>query len=203
MKSQIIETEFLVLKKTAYSETSLIVGGITPNYGQIRLMVKGARQLGKKKFPQIDLFRLINLRCRNRNTDLHIPLAVDPLADYRKLATNYRAYQTACWLADFALHNIPQDVEHSRAFTAMKYAFERLCTAADKKMANQQSLQAVTIGFCIVYLDESGLLPRYNDEQRFQQCRRLLDFGEGKCNAPSLSADAWNKIYDWVIDKTI
>lgn len=201
MKSDLIDTEFLILKKTAYSETSLIVSGITPDYGQMRLMVKGARQLGKNKFPQIDLLRLVSLRCRKRNTALHVPSAVDLLIDYRKVANNYKAYQTACWLAAFAMHNIPEDVEHRRVFIALKYAFERLCIAADKQMANQQSLQAVKVGFCIVYLDESGLLPQYaGDDVRRRQRRKLLEFGEGKCQAPNLTADAWKKIYTWVLE---
>ena len=41
-------TEFLILRKTPFSDSSLVVAGISPEHGQIHFMVRGARKLGKR-----------------------------------------------------------------------------------------------------------------------------------------------------------
>ena len=45
------ETVCLILRHTPFQESSLIVSGISPDAGRLDFLLKGARGLGKKKFP--------------------------------------------------------------------------------------------------------------------------------------------------------
>lgn len=196
-------TEFIVLQKTPYSDSSLILIGITPTEGILRLLAKGARRLQRKRFSQVDILQLLEVSYRPANKNMHIPHSIDICKDHREIATNYLVYENACWLIRFALLNVIPDVPHPRFFSAVKIALERLCNIADQKENNQDgqppSLQAVITAACVVYLDENGWLPYYNnDVKRQHQKQLLIDFGENRSAYPKLTVKTWNQLFNWM-----
>jgi DNA repair protein RecO (recombination protein O) len=54
-------TEGIVLRKTDYSESSVIVSIFTYEYGLTSFMVRGDRKLTKKHSPQFDVLRVLSL----------------------------------------------------------------------------------------------------------------------------------------------
>ncbi len=94
--SALIETRFLILRKTPFSETSLIVGGISPEFGQLHFLVRGARKLSKRSFPVADLFRVLQVKYAPSNKGtLYTWRCADLEASYSDVAQSTATYTTA------------------------------------------------------------------------------------------------------------
>lgn len=218
-----IQTDFLVLRKIPYSETSLIVAGLSDTQGQLRFIVRGARKIAKKQMPVVDIFRLIHVKYVAGKTDLHTWRDGELITNFGDVARDFALYETAAWLARFALHHSLEGVECSRFFLALKTGFKRLAEEAratepvnrpnglttdgsDKNTAKtspalekKEALSfAVKSGLILVYLSENGLLPDYpagSPEER--QLNILLKSALDQRSPPPLSALKWRDIFAW------
>ena len=61
MSVEITSTPVIVLSKTPYRESSLIVVGISPDYGKLSLVCNGAQKIGGTNFVTVDLFRELSV----------------------------------------------------------------------------------------------------------------------------------------------
>lgn len=196
-----IDTPFLVLRTTRYSDSSLIVAGIAPEHGQLHFLCRGARRLGAKRFPVIDLFRLLQVQYRPGNRDLQQLHKVELTEDYGAVARHYERYQSAGWLARFALGNVPEELEHRAFFRAMCLGLQRLARVEGDRRTVTAAARALKIGICLTFLREAGLLADYTDDPRTrEQCRALLDMAAGIAAAPKLTADTWVRLEQWTIE---
>ena len=194
-----ISTDFLVLRKTPFSETSLVVAGIAPELGQVHFLVRGARRLGKRQYPLVDLFRLLHVRCRATSAELHHWQAADLVRDFGAVARDVGTFRTAAWLARFALANVPEGMPSPRFFHAMLTALQRLADASATPPAAVCISHAAVLGACLTFLDESGVLPDYRDEpETARRCRLLLSMGLGENGVPELSQQTWEQLRRWV-----
>ena len=55
------QNEAVVLRKVDYSETSLIVTVLTPDFGRMALLAKGARRKCSPVVPALDTFNRVDL----------------------------------------------------------------------------------------------------------------------------------------------
>ena len=46
----LVTTNLIVLRKTPYMETSLIISGLSPDFGKLDLLAKGELKISSKKF---------------------------------------------------------------------------------------------------------------------------------------------------------
>ena len=97
------ETVCLVLRHTPYQESSLIVSGISPDAGRLDFLLKGARGLGKKKFPELGLFREVSLKYRppERSSTLFSVREIELRTVFDSIANHTENYLTACDLSAF------------------------------------------------------------------------------------------------------
>lgn len=196
-----IETEFLVLRKTDYSETSLILAGLSPDCGQIHFLARGARKLGKKSFPVADLFRVLQVKYTPGKSDLHTWRDVEMVRDFSSLVTRVRAYNAASWLAGFALHNTAGDSPVPRFYRALTLALERLqkAAAAPAAATDANIMLAPVVCAGVVYLDENGLLPDYRGKPDARHRRDiLLAAGDGIGEFPRIPAKNWKTLFGWL-----
>ena len=193
-------TDFLILRKTPYSETSLVVAGLSPDLGQIHFMVRGARKVGGRNFPLIDLFRILHVQYRQGKSELHTWQSADLVRDFAGVARNLNGFQTAGWLARFALANIPGGLECRRVFDAMKTGLAHLEGIADEPSKSAKLRHATMVGVCLVYLSENGLIPDYeNDACTKKQCLSLIAAALGECALPSLTTQSWQSLFNWTL----
>jgi len=195
-----IETDFLVLRKTEYSETSLILAGLSPEHGQLHFLARGARKVGRKSFPVADLFRVLRVKYAPGKSDLNTWRDVELACDYTHLVHSMNAYRAACWLAGFTLQNTMGGTPAPRFYDAVKLAFDRLQKAASSPVRHNQSIMlAPVICAGVIYLDENGLLPDYRDDPAARQRRDvLLGAGEGRGEFPRIAPASWNKLFAWL-----
>jgi recombinational DNA repair protein (RecF pathway) len=194
-----IETRFLVLRLTPYSDTSLIVAGLTPEQGQVHFLVRGAKRLGPKRFPLLDLFRVLQVSYRDTGAEMHRLGGADLVADHAGVARHLTAFQAAGWLARFALANAPAGLGQEALFEALCVGFARLAglTPADDAAA---LADAVVVGVVLAYLQEGGWLAEHGcDERAARQCQCLLAMAAGRAAPPRLAAANWRELRRWAV----
>lgn len=198
--SPYVQSPFLVLRLSPCGDSSLVVAGLTPAAGQVHLMARGARRLGPKQFPVLDLFRLVQIRYRDTGRDLLGLNGAEPLADYGLLARSLPAFQTAAWLARFVLANVPAGVAHEALFEALCVGFGRLARLPSASPAAQAAgADAVAVGIGLTYLQEAGWLAEpAPGTPAADQCDCLLAMAAGGA-VPRLQPANWSRLRDWVL----
>ena len=197
-----IDTRFLVLRLTPYSDSSLIVAGLSPDAGQLHFMLRGARRLGPRSFPVVDLFRVLQVSYRDRGGELHHFSRADRVADYGGVARHLTAYRTAAWLARFALANVLAGMPHEAFFAALCVGLERLAARALAGTEMEAAADGVVVGVCLTYLQEGGWLAEGGgDALATGQGAALLAMAAGAEPPRALAAEDWRALRAWVIGR--
>jgi len=171
-----VDTTFIVLRKTPYGETSLIVSSLSTEYGKLDFIISGARKVSKRSFPVIDLFREIKGSCMIRDTGLNKVYTPELLSNYDSIVSNPDNYMTACDIARFITANTQPMVSVSMLYSSLRRAFS--CLSAGE--VNVPWLTLVKL----VYLYEQGLLPdtlggaesREAEEQKARLLENIITF---------------------------
>lgn len=188
---------FLILRKTVYGETSLILAGLTPEDGQMHLLLRGALRLGRKQFPVADLFRLVRAEVRGGG-ELHPCGGMELLEDFGGVVRSLADYRAACRLAGFALANVPAGAAAPRFFTALATAFRELAGGDPGK--TDAGIARIQAGVWMVFLEEQGWLPDFAEApERARRRAELLAMGEGRGPAPDLPPAQWQKLEAWCV----
>lgn len=192
-----IRTDFLVLHKIAYGETSLIVKGLTCDRGLASFMVRGARRVGRSQTPVVDLFRVLRIVYAEGRSDLHTWRQADLVEDFGALAGHLPYFEAASRLARFVLSHTGPGVDSAGLFQAMRVALKSLADGVGHGKPSCLA-ESATCGVLLGYLAESGLLPHYEpgtaDAGRMQL---LLRAAAGAVPQPSLPQETWNKLQEW------
>lgn len=190
------QTEALILRKTAYSESSIIIAALTPQLGQRHFLAKGARKTGKRRFPAIDLFRHVRLHYRPaRTSDLHTLGEVDGIAAFNGVAQRPEHFSVAGELARFCLANTVDMVPAPQLFAAMLGALRRLAGPPFPGM-----VPALRLAVPLVCLQEHGLLPDYRDTpDAARQLRRLMAVAtDPDAPLPDYTEAVWTRLAQWL-----
>jgi DNA repair protein RecO len=191
--SELVEDDGLVLRKTPYSETSLIAALLTREHGQVHVLLKGARRSAKRQFPAIDLFREVRIQFQPvSHRELHSIRGADLLQAHDGIAQRPAHYRLALWLTRFMLANTQANVPVPRSYTALAHAFARL---AQPEACEHASL----LSLCFTIADESGVLPSYDDPRSSRHIAALLTYAaDANSPTPSYSAEIWAGLRRWM-----
>ena len=192
MPQELLETDFIVLRKTQYGDSKLIVNGLTPT-GRLSFIVYGAIGSGKRGGLVFELFRHLHVSYAETDRELQKCKDAEILADYSSLVRDFDSYSAACWLSQFSLANMPSGLDCQCFFESIRIGLERL--------ANQTTLPAAIVtGIVLVYLREGGWLSDYEDSpQSARQIQILLDMALGG-DIPRLAKDNWEALHKWTLD---
>lgn len=191
-------TDYLVLRKTPYGDTSLVVAGLTRDCGQVHFMVRGGRRIDRSTSPTVDLFRLLHIVYSPGRSGLSTWRQADVVEDYRAVAGNLELCRTAGWLARFALANTCEAVETTQVFAAMRIALRDLATAAVSPPPGLAESVKCCLG--LAFLAENGLLPDYGDDLAAKQRLALLRHcAVGLVPRPKLTHETWRELWAWTL----
>lgn len=192
------------MRKKPYSESSLLVRGISPQIGRLDFLVKGGRAIGGKKYPLLDIFRVYLVQFRkNPRGGLQTWREADLLNDFGAVAGKRDTYHASCWLASFALDNIPDDHSCERFYQALTAAFARMAASAGGNSEIKTDLElinaAAVVGCLFVFLRENGLLPEKLDLPKHSVLpSQLIEMAEAGFNdPPSLEYSQWIELYSF------
>ena len=185
-------TVYLVLRHTPFQESSLVISGITPDLGRLNFIVKGARRTGKKSFPQIGLFRELEVEFRipdDRNSLMTLS-RMDLLTEFDHLALHTENYIVACEFARFLLTNVKPMLAAEQSYAALKTMLRAFC-ASDRP---EPWLTLARLSF----LNEAGVLPEAEGEREAVLLSALLSAAQGTGEMPELSEEYLLKLSGWV-----
>ena len=199
------QTEFLVLRKTAYSETSLVLAGLSADHGQLHFMARGARRWGRRDFPVADLFRILSVTYRPGRGDLPSWHQAAVVEDLGGVAQGMATYAAAVRLAKFALANAPAGLPAPRFYRALRQALRWLGHAAagqEDDFAPAATAIAAWSGATLAFLAEHGLLPA-DDSAAFATLApapavAVLAAAETGAPPPICDPAAWDRLDAWL-----
>lgn len=197
-----VSTRLLVLRKTPYGDTSLVVAGVSPEAGQLHFLVRGARRIGKKQFPVADLFRELAVQYRPGRGELYSWRSAELAEDFSGVARVPERFQAACRLARFALANLHAGIAYPRCYLALLVALRRLAAAPGGGMSAAEATAegpAALLGTALVFLDEHGLLSEFpawlGGPARGEQLFAMA----GSTGAPPvLAPEEWQRLRHWL-----
>ena len=183
-----------MLRKTPYSESSLIIATLSEN-GQQHFILRGALQTGKRRFPAVDLFRLIRVVYRPAaRSDLHTAREAECLDAYSQISRHAAHYQAAGWLSRLVLDNSGLEDPMPKLHAALAAAFRRLDSATPA------ACLPIMLGTTFVLLHESGNLPAFDDQPEIRrQVEQMRECAVDPATPyPNYDAAVWRRLRDWI-----
>ncbi len=191
-------TNFIVLRKSPYGESSVVAAGLSESEGRMAFMVRGARRLGRRDYPVVDLFRCLRVRFRSdTRSSLHRWFDADAADDFGALARHSRRYLCAAAVARFLLRETAESAPMPHTYTALHTGLRRLAEAAPDT-SEDILLPAVRVGILLTFLHENGELDvgSFRDQDE-EQLLRLLRMAAGEERVPRLSPATWRRLDTW------
>ncbi|MEA2012878.1 MAG: DNA repair protein RecO [Verrucomicrobiota bacterium] len=194
--SEFIETNSIVLRKTDYSESSLIVSVLTADYGKKSFILKGARRVKKNKTPTIDYFRLINLLYKEHaSKSLCLIREAECIRDFYSITADLKKVNTGLWLCRFIEINVEENDPLPHTYNALLITFEKF--SAPQKALNL--LFAYYVGVILVFLKENGFINHDKLTHEMKSVNIFMEIFETE-KIPELSAFDRKKILNWLFD---
>ena len=184
-------TQYIILRKTPYQETSLIIAGISSQYGRIDLMVRGGQKIGSKSMPAIDLFREIEITITPNKHTLQPIYSADLISNFDNIAMHKNSYIDACTISKFVLHNTQPAIPAPLTYRSVKTAFRSLSESGDV-------LYSPLVKLAI--LEEHGLIPEQveNSNGEATILQQLLKASIGEGELPKLDPEYMFEITKWI-----
>ena len=128
MSTGSFKTRYMILRKTPFRDTSLVVAGISEDHGRLDFVLKGARAIGKKQFPTADVFREFQIEFRPPRRPESMPalVSMDLAAAHDGIAQSMDCYLAACSFAAETLRRAQPMLEMPLAWQAFSVMLTRM-----------------------------------------------------------------------------
>lgn len=186
------ETDYIILRKTPFRESSLIVSGISPEFGRLDFILRRPSSRGASKFQVAGLFRELHIEFKTKKEDLHGLLSAgkfELLTDFDPIAENIPGYFAACALCGVLLANSKPMLPMPETYRAMRLFLQSLCGGAGPEP--YESL------VYLVLLREAGELPAQEGRAGAFLERILSSAAAGESLPQDIPASYWEKLSDW------
>lgn len=191
MSAGTFKTRYMILRKTPFRDTSLVVAGISADHGRLDFVLKGARAIGKKQFPTAGVFRefLLEFRPSRRADSMPSLVSLDLAADHDAIARHMDCYLAACSFAAETLRRAQPMLEMPLAWQAFSVMLARMERTDDPQIPLMLARLAVLreLGFL------SGTVPF--PELVVPLLRCAIEAGE---SVPALDESSLNRVSGWV-----
>ena len=196
MSVEITSTPVIVLSKTPYRESSLIVVGISPDYGKLSLVCNGAQKIGGTNFVTVDLFRELSVEFTESKSSLKNARETEIRSANDKLPENPVNFRLAGKMAAFLLANIKEDLPMPYTYDSFSSVLQHLSGAVPGEQRWTPVQCAVVLK--TAFLCENGLLPQSSDERSSAFLENVVAAGIDNSALPKCPADYWAKLNEWL-----
>jgi DNA repair protein RecO (recombination protein O) len=171
-------TTGIILRTRPLTETSLIVNWLTPNYGRLSTVAKGARRPKSPFVGKLDLFFLAELTFHaSRSSDLHALREVTVREYHQSLRANLGYLQQACYFAQLT----EQTTETGTPLPGIYELFKETLQA----LPQHPPWPLTVFAFEIKILIELGLTPDIEESRLTAGSRQILELA-AQSNWPTL-----------------
>ena len=191
MSEGILKTRYMILRKTPFRDTSLVVAGISAEHGRLDFVLKGARAIGKKQFPTADVFRefLVEFRPSRRPEFMPSLVSMDLTAPHDGIAQSMDCYLAACAFAAETLRRAQPMLEMPLAWQA----FSVMLTRMERSLSPKIPLMLARLAVLREHGFLSGIVPYPELIAPLFQCAVNADAAW-----PDIDETALNRIDSWV-----
>lgn len=159
------QNEAVVLRKVDFSETSLIVTVLTPDFGRMALLAKGARRKGSSLGPALDTFNRVELTFTwKENRQVQNLVEAGVISSYGTIKSDIQRSAAAAFVLDVALHASWENHPAPELFDALVNGLDAF---ADR---NADPLVAAA-GGVYALLEGAGIAPAHTDEESLARLR--------------------------------
>ena len=145
----------IVLRTRPLTETSLIVHWLTPNFGRIATVAKGARRHKSPFLGKLDLFFLADFSfSRSRSSDLHNLREVNLRETYSTIRKKILSVQQAAYATAFVEQATEMETPLPTVYQLMREFLDCLC--------KEKSAPQIIFAFELKLLQELGLEPNWS-----------------------------------------
>ena len=186
------ETDYIVLRKTPFRESSLIVSGISPEYGRLDFIMRGHSSGKAGKFSVAGLVRELHIEFKSKKEDLSGLLTagkIELLENHDSIAENLPGYMGACELASSLLPNVAAMVPIPETYQSVKLYLH----AIQNGKAPEPYLSLVFL----MFLYEAGELPIPEDRAGDFLAKLLTDIADGNDIPSTIPESYWQKLCEW------
>ena len=191
MSAGTFKTRYMILRKTPFRDTSLVVAGISAEHGRLDFVLKGARAIGKKQFPTADVFRefLLEFRPSRRAESMPTAVSLDLTTAHDGIAQSMDCYLAACAFAAETLRRAQPMLEMPLAWQA----FSVMLTRMERSLSPKIPLMLARLAVLREHGFLSGVVPYSELIAPLFQCAVDAD-----APWPDIDETALNRIDSWV-----
>ena len=190
----LLRTDYIILRKVPFQESSLVVSGLSPDFGRLDFLLKGARGSGAKKFPYAGLFRELTVEFRENpsGAGLLYLKSHEPKSNFDRIAEQPENYLRICGWVQFLLKHTRPMLELRQTYDALRLVLSRLCTPE----GGEFELAAAEL----VFLRESGFVPESpEDPRRAAALEKLLDYAlVPTAEVPAFAPEYRTRLIEWI-----
>ncbi len=157
----------LILRTHPLTETSLIIHWLTPDFGRIATVAKGARRIQSPFLGKLDLFYRADFSfSRSRRSDLHTLREISLRETHGALRQDLRRLRQAAYAASLAELATETGTPLPAVFELMNGFLGCLC--------RQKSASQMVLAFELKLLDELGLKPDLGETKLTPGARQIV-----------------------------
>jgi DNA repair protein RecO (recombination protein O) len=166
-------TRGIVLRTRPLTETSLIVHWLTPDFGRIATVAKGARRHKSPFAGKLDLFYIADFSfSRSRSSDLHNLREVNLRETHGAIRADILKLQQAAYAANFIVQATETETPLPNIFGLFREFLKRLCET--------ESLAQTVFSFELKLLRELGLEPDWSQTNLAPGTKKIAAILSGK-----------------------
>ena len=192
----ISSSQLIVLAKSPYRESALLLNGISPDYGRLSLVMHGALKSSDGKMPEADLYRELEVEFKEEDkSTLYTVTTAEVIAAFDGIADHTRSFLMAGKISTFLLKNLAPGVPQPYTYDALRSILARL--AAGEGQGNW-TLEQCAVVIKTTFLYENGLLPEGTSARQQDFLENLVAAGIDNSGLPECAAGYWTKLNGWL-----
>jgi len=192
----ISSSQLIVLAKSPYRESALLLNGISPDYGRLSLVLHGALRASDGRMPEADIYRELEVEFKEEEkSTLYTAISVEVLAAFDAVADHTREFMMAGRISAFLLKNLVPGVPQPYTYDAFRSILGRL--AAGEGQGNW-TLEQCAVVLKTTFLYENGLLPEGTSERQRDFLENLVAAGIDDSELPGCAPGYWTKLNGWL-----
>lgn len=186
------ETDYIILRKTPFRESSLIVSGISPELGRLDFIMRGYSSGKSGKFSIAGSFRELHIEFKTKKEDLSGLLSagkMELLTNYDSIAENIPGYLAACELSAMLLKNTAPMIPIPETYRAFSLFL--------RSIQNGKTPEPYVSLVYLMLLQEGGELPPQEGRAGEFLIRLLNRISNGEDIPEDIPESYWEKLAEW------
>lgn len=208
---ELISANLIILRKTPYMETSLVINGLSPDFGRLDLLVKGELKLGAKKYPVMDLFREVQVSFyENHSSAMRCAIGAELVAEHDSIAEIPENFMLAARLGNFLLNNTQPELPCPQTSLVLGNVLAQLGPGGNEELLKKRFFGQLwgrlhcSVILKIGFLHENGFMPDTlsdNETQNHEQqlfIEQVVEAGLGEAALPERANRYWPQLDRWL-----